>query len=201
MSEVELAILRERVDSLELQLEDLRAAFHNFRLSSNRGSATTSGYHVVSSAASDQRAASVAGSTSSAGYNALAGEIPEVPDFAVRLCSNLRGSSLSSRDRAVRAWEAGHWAKFCIEGRVSKPRPTVPVDLPNAIYVVLQAEGILEPAIATKASDYRALVKDFTGPSVSHGFPSQAEARVYCLGAGVEYPSSVYKWSPSRSSA
>ena len=59
-------------------------------------------------------------------YNSLALQIPSIPDFVARSCATLSGGSLSHSKRATRAWEAGWWARFCLEGRISKPRPTVP---------------------------------------------------------------------------
>ena len=192
--------LRARVEVLELRVEDLTQLLQQLRLEQRRVAPASSGYQVVSSAAaSDFRGGSAASSVSSNGnYNLLAAEIPEVPDFAARLCVNLRSGSLSSRDRAKRAWECGWWARFCLEERISKPRPSVPVDLANSIYVVLKAERIEAPVVVYKSADYRALVQDFKGPSLSHGFPSQAEAKVYCLGAGIEFPTKVFEWSPQQ---
>ena len=131
-------------------------------------------------------------------YNSLALEIPDLPSEALRLCGSLRGGKLSFKQRAERAWTAGYWARFCLQGRVSKPRPTTPCDLANTTYVVLRAAGVSSPVRVEKASDYRALLGDFSGSpntSVSHGFASKAEARVYCLGADVPYPEQVYQWS------
>ena len=135
-----------------------------------------------------------AGSSSSAGYNQLASQIPDCPAEGLRLCESLRGGRLSSKERAQRAWSAGVWAKFVLQGRVSKPRPTLPIDLPNCVYVVLRAEGFECPLLCERASDYRAVVGDFSSSTLSHGFPSRAEARTYCLGADLDFPTSVYKW-------
>jgi hypothetical protein len=67
--------------------------------------------------------------------------------------------------------------------------------LANTTYVVVRAEGISEPVRVEKASDYRALLGDFAGNSISHGFASKAEARVYCQGLGIPYPEKIYQWS------
>lgn len=128
-------------------------------------------------------------------YNRLAALIPPVPDFVVRLCVQLSSGKLHYRESA---WEAGYWARFVLEGQISKPRPTGPIELANGYYVVLRAEGFVCPLVCTKASDYRSVVGDFLPSTISHGFPSQAEARAYCQGAGVEYPATVYQWSSSR---
>ena len=69
----------------------------------------------------------------------------------------------------------------------------------NTTYVVVRAKGISEPVRVEKAShlsDYRALLGDFSeAGSLSHGFASKAEARVYCLGLNIPYPEKVYQWS------
>ena len=117
---------------------------------------------------------------------------------ALRLCGNLRGGKLSFKQGAERAWTAGHWARFCLEGRVSKPRPSTPCDLANTTYVVVRAEGITEPVRVEKASDYNALLGDFSGSpsvSISHGFASKAGAKVYCLALNIPDPEKLYQWS------
>ena len=143
----------------------------------------------------NQPVASSRTTSNSSVYNSLAAEIPVVSSAALHLCANLRGGRLSARERATRAWSAGYWARFVLEGKVSKPRPSSPCDLANTTYIILKAEGVTTPLRAEKASDYRALLGDFLGDSLSHGFASQAEAKTYCLGAGVAYPTSVYRWS------
>eukprot|EP00438_Fugacium_kawagutii_P016044 Skav232583 [mRNA] locus=scaffold932:86775:87359:- [translate_table: standard] len=137
-------------------------------------------------------AASVAGSNTSS-YDELAGEIPALPDWALGFCHSLRGGQLSKLERALRAWECGYWARFVLEGRVSKPRPSKPVDAKNAVYIVLSAPGFTCPILCETAGDYRFVVKDFKD-SVSHGFPSKGEARVYCAAAGVEFPETAFRW-------
>lgn len=172
-----------RVEILEKKVVELERGHHD-------------GFELVSS---PPRASSPARTSSSSSiYNSLALEIPDLPSEALRLCGSLRGGKLSFKQRAERAWTAGYWARFCLQGRVSKPRPTTPCDLANTTYVVLRAAGVSSPVRVEKASDYRALLGDFSGSpntSVSHGFASKAEARVYCLGADVPYPEQVYQWS------
>ena len=133
--------------------------------------------------------------SSSSSYNSLAAEILPLPVSALQLCANLRGGKLSAKQRAERAWTAGNWARFVVEGRINKPRPTSPCDVANTTYVVVRAEGISEPVRVEKASDYRALLGDYPGNSISHGFASKAEAKVYCLGLGIPYPEQIYQWS------
>lgn len=186
---LDLESLAARVDLLAIQLEDLTLAFNNFRVSAaqhQRGG----GYpdHNSPTASVPSSAATV--ESTSATYNRLAEEIPEVSLEAVELCSRLSGGSLSQRQRAARAWESGWWARFCLANRLSKPRPSRPIDLGNSVYVVLRAEGHTCPKLLNRASDYRAIVGQFTENTISHGFPSLAEARVYCSAAGVTCPTS-----------
>ena len=170
-----------RVETLEGQLQDLQRA-------RNYGS----DFELVSEPPADPVPPAP---SSSAVYNSLAREIPPVSAAALQLCGNLRGGRLTFTERAQRAWSAGYWARFTLANRINKPRPTTPIDLANTTYVVLQAEGITSPVRVERASDYRALLRDFEGPSISHGFASKAEAKVYCLGAGVPYPETLYQWS------
>ena len=173
-----------RVESLELQVRDLRRQHHG----------GNDGFELVTEPAPSLPSSRA--SSSSSVYNALAAEIPPLPVVALQLCANLRGGKLSAKQRAERAWSAGSWAKYTLEGRISKPRPSTPCDLANTTYVVVRAEGITEPVRVERASDYRALLGDFTGTnSISHGFASKAEARVYCQALGIPYPEKVYQWS------
>lgn len=176
----QLASLTSRVDLLACQVEALRAPSTSFQ--------------VVTSAAP-----SVAGSNASShDFNSLAAEIPPVPDFVVRICSALTASRLDFKDRAARAWEAGWWARFCVAGRINKVRPSKPIELANTCYIILRAEGYNCPLLCQKASDYRAVVGNFQRQTVSHGFPSLAEAKAYCHGAGVQFPDTTYTWSSQQ---
>lgn len=122
-------------------------------------------------------------------YSAVARSIPPIPQFAVDLCSRL-GSS--ARARAVRAWEAGHWAKATLEGHIPKPRPTEKLRLQATVYIVVRAHGLEQPTVVHSGLDYFRVL----GPSglddysISHTFPSQAEGRVYCLALGIDFPAS-----------
>ena len=173
-----------RVDILERKVAELEQA---------RNHGAHEGFELVSEAAGHTSPART--SSSSSQYNSLALDIDPLPASAVHLCANLKGGKLSFRERAQRAWNAGSWAKFVLQGKISKPRPTTPCELANTTYIVLKAEGISSPVRADKASDYRALVGDFQGESLSHGFASKAEAKVYCQAAGVPFPETVYRWS------
>ena len=176
LSEIQylLRTLISKVDSLSLRLDSLERA----------------------QSAGSQPAPSVAGSRSSQ-YDALATEIPELPGWAVDLASALKDTKLTKRERALRAWESGTWAKFSLEGRVPTPRPSKPIDLSNQVYVVLRAPGFECPLYCESASAYRSVVKQFEG-TISHGFPSKAEARIYCGAAGFVLPERPYQWSSQQ---
>ena len=166
-----LQTLITKVDSLSLRLDNLE-----------RGQS-----------AGSLPAPSVAGSRSSQ-YDVLAPQIPELPGWALDLASSLRDTKLSKQERALRAWESGNWAKFCLEGKVPTPRPSKPIDLANQVYVVLRAPGFECPLVCESAGAYRSVVKQFDG-TISHGFPSKAEARIYCGAAGFVLPERPYQWS------
>ena len=186
-----------KVDLLILQVEDLTNALNQLRLGAGRSQAA--GYSPLRSAAPSAAPASEGTSTGSNGiYNQLASEIPALPDFAASLCARLSGGTLSARARAERAWESGWWARYALEGRVSRPRPSRPIDLSNSCYIILRASGYECPILVLLGSDYRAIIQNFETDSISHGFPSRAEAKVFCLGAGVEFPLSVFQWHPSQ---
>ena len=196
MSEERIDLLTQRVDLLTDQVAQLTEAVRALTLER----ATSSGlsqFQVVRGPSGEDDASSARPSSApsqSSIYNSLAIEIPPLPDFVARSCATLSGGSLPHFKRAARAWEAGWWARFCLEGRLSKPRPTIPFDLPNQQYIVLRAPGYTCPLRVQRASDYRHIVQDFKGPTISHGFASQAEARAYCQGAGVEFPSNLFQW-------
>ena len=61
-----------------------------------------------------------------------------------------------------------------------------------------KAQGYLCPLYVTSASAYRAIVGDFKSDTLSHGFGSQAEAKVYCAGAGVAFPSAPHQWTSQQ---
>ena len=121
--------LAQQVRSLQRQVDDLTQLVRGLVLSrepvshpSEREEAS-----AVSVSAGEQRSQAADSQVSSSSiYNQLAVQIPPVPDFCLRLCSLLSAG-------ANRAWEAGHWARFTIEGRLSKPRPSQPCDVPNTV--------------------------------------------------------------------
>ena len=182
-----------RVDNLASQVSDLVEAFKTF--TANLPAASTAGSFEVVETVEVAVSSSQPPPTSTHGsYQLLAAEIPPLPDFCRSLCGNLQGGQFSAEYRASRAWESGWWARFCLEGRLDRPRPSKKCDLANSIYVVLRAEGHSCPLYVHKPADYRSIVKNFTENTLSHGFATQQEAKVYCLAAGVQLPSLPYQW-------
>jgi hypothetical protein len=88
-------------------------------------------------------------------------------------------------------WEAGHWAKAVVEGKIVKPRPTPKISQRSTIYIIVQGPRIDKPVRVASAARYYQLVPKFDETSLSHGWPSQAEAQVYCLALGIDYPAEV----------
>ncbi|CAE7699828.1 unnamed protein product [Symbiodinium sp. CCMP2592] len=108
------------------------------------------------------------------------------PSLTVELrdtCRNLHGGSLDWRLRALTAWEAGCWARAVLDQRVSTPNSLGSVGLPNRLYCILSAEGLDRPCVVRTFAAYKSVVGELRpGGSVSHGFPSEAEARLYFAG-------------------
>ena len=202
MSE-DFGLLVQRVDLLSSQVAELTEAVSRLAARLEPGSSAPSSFELVGTYV-DHRAPSVAShggvsssvASSSAIYNELAAEIPAVPEALVRDCSILSGGSLTPFQRAERAWKIGYWARFCFEGRLQRPRPSAGIDLANQCYIVLRAPGFEVPLLALRAADYRHIVGDFKSNTISHGFPSQKEARVYCEAAGVRFPERP--WHPPQ---
>ena len=181
--------LQVQVQQLSLEVGRLSLAVHSRH---NSPPSTLAGYPGVGS---PLRAPSVSSSTS-ADYNSLAIQIPVVPSAVRDLGSSLRRTDAS--DRIERAWIIGYWARFVLAGRISKPRPSTACSLANTTYVVLRAPGFTCPLVCVRGSDYRHVVGNFDRETLSHGFASVAEAKIYCAGAGVEYPATTFEWRPQQ---
>lgn len=123
-------------------------------------------------------------------YDKVAESIPPLPQHCLDLCARLGGTD-SPAFRARRAWQAGHWAKAVVEGMIVKPRPTPKISQRSTIYIIVQGPGIDKPVRVASAARYYQLVPKFSETSLSHGWPSQAEAQVYCLALGIDYPAEV----------
>eukprot|EP00435_Cladocopium_sp_Y103_P058907 s356_g20.t2 len=135
-------------------------------------------------------AANCPGILASAGYNTyeeVANSIPPLPHHSFDLCSRLAGPD-PPVFRARRAWQAGHWARAVVEGKIVKPRPTAKITQRSTVYIIVQGPGIDKPVRVASAARYYQLVPKFSETSLSHGWPSQAEAQVYCLALGIDFP-------------
>ena len=196
MSDQRIEELSLRLDSLASQVGDLADAVQRLTLASSQQSGYSRGsFELLSS--SPARAPSASGvsvASSNGDYNRLAELIPKIPTSLVASCSALRGGCLDFKRRAERAWESGYWARFVLQGEIAKPRPSVAFDLPNSVYVVLRAPGYSCPLFVRSAGLYRTIVGDFRlgSATLSHGFASLAEAKVYCSAAGVEFPEAPF---------
>lgn len=186
---LKIDFLSSRVEALEKEVAELKEAAK---------SSVVSGYTLVEAPSSAASAAGDQHSVAPNDYNTLATTIPSVPEDVVRACALLSGGRLSFRQRAERAWAAEHWARFVLEGKLGKPRPTTPIDLAKNYYVVLRAPGFPHILLCDKASDYSYVIGDFKNDSVSHGFPSKAEAWTYARAAGFALPATPYRWSSSN---
>ena len=196
MNEDLATILEHRIESLVARIEVLELEVKSLKKERAAPSSVGS-YSFLPAASAPSSVAGDSQSSVSNDYNRLAETIPPVPEEVIRACSLLTGGGIAFRERASRAWEAGHWARFCLEGQLSKPRPTQPISLANQYYVVLRAEGFSCPLLCDKAADYRYVVQDFKKGTISHGFPSKCEAWTYAKAAGYPLPAQPYRWSPS----
>ena len=98
----------------------------------------------------------------------------------------LAGGPLSGPDRVRRAWLAGKWASAVERGRASSPNALPHLPLRSRFYAVLRADRLPRPTIFRSARSYWQCVGELArSNSISHSFPSEQEAKVYLLGAGV----------------
>jgi len=94
--------------------------------------------------------------------------------------AKLTGSSQTGEERIKRAWKAGQWAQAVVAGRVRSPNRTPQLDLRPRFY-------ISAPTLCLSAGTYWEIVGDLTtSSSITHGFPSELESRIYFAGAGIE---------------
>ena len=116
---------------------------------------------------------------------------PVLPADAKDLARHLSGAVSLAESRVARAWKAGCWAAAVLADRIPTPNRSEPIELKPRIYVVLRAEGLASPACFSSSRSYFRAVGSFQGQttsSVSHSFPSETEARIYCRAAGVPFP-------------
>ena len=110
------------------------------------------------------------------------------PDYLLEGSSKLVGSKLCGADRVRRAYLAGQWAKAVRDKRVPSPNRTPPIELKNRFYAILSGGlGLDRPTVFNSAASYWAAIGPSLAdsPAISHGFPSQTEARTYLAGADI----------------
>lgn len=111
------------------------------------------------------------------------------PEYHLRWASELRGGSLSGERRIRRAWKAGQWAKAVLDQRVATPNRTEPLDIRPKYYVVVRASSVSGPCVFASSVGYWRTIGTLRGSSsISHSFPTEAESRTYCAGAGIDFP-------------
>jgi len=99
---------------------------------------------------------------------------------------------LSPQQRIARAYRAGCSARLKLTGARSHVDATSALDLRSRVYIVLRGPSTTEPTVVDSYSEYKKLVcgegTRFVDSSVSHSFPSRAEAKAYCAGAQCIWP-------------
>ena len=88
--------------------------------------------------------------------------------------------------RSCRETNEGRQMK-ALSGRVPKPRPT-PLSLRPVVYIILRGPNVTSSIRVSAAAEYYRRIPRFTEDSLSHSFPSIAEANIYCIAAGVDFP-------------
>ena len=112
---------------------------------------------------------------------------PEVPSAWLLAAKVLRAKGFSGEARVRRAWTAGCWAKAVLQGRAGVPPKTPKLDLPNKFYAVARSSNGSPPEIYSSQRDYRIAVDHLSSAvSLSQGFPSELEYRVYLDAAGIK---------------
>ena len=117
-------------------------------------------------------------------YEQVACSIPPLPAHCLDICGRLGGTQEEVRARAQRAWEAGCWAKACIEGKVQKPRPTPKIPQKAACYIILRGPGIVPPVRVDTAAEYFKLLPQFEDRGIYFSFLPIAGGRQSLLSGG-----------------
>ena len=105
----------------------------------------------------------------------------------MHLCSSLSAAVRESRAR--RAWNAGLSASLVLGGETNYVDATPKLDIKNRLYVVLRHPGGEPPAVYSTFAAFKRAVGHLPGSqTVCHGFPTEEEARLFCLAAGQAYP-------------
>jgi hypothetical protein len=123
--------------------------------------------------------------------------VPPLPQEALLEVSRLRAiTGHSPQQRVERAWELGFYDRSAVAAsdeaeRDIYQRGADPLPLANSYFVILRCPGTTVdcPCLVQSKSLYHSLVRpgnQFRRGSVSRGFPTKTEARVYCLGVGLD---------------
>lgn len=150
---------------------------------------------VASSSSTSLPRAQYPGSSSTARAPLLADffEVPtsEVCPAEVLLRASVLepGGGLSAAQRILRAWNLGRGAARFLRGEAATQFKD-PLTLRNFVYVVLSGAELAAPFWTTNLHTYYRAVRlensvEWNPCTCSQAFPSQEEARVFCLGAGL----------------
>lgn len=114
---------------------------------------------------------------------------PACPDSCLHSARRLVGLVSDTEFRIRRAWLAGQWARAVLDGRISTPSRTPQIRVRSRIYVVLRTSSSSTPRCFSSSQSYWRCIRTLQDTeSISHSFPSETEARVYCSAAGVVFP-------------
>ena len=196
---VAISAIRLAVDGLELALNRVAPpAPHHVDLESQPAPSTLRSWDLLPTASEAPstptssrpvlRGSPALTNYSTDSYHEVAATIPPLPDHLLELCARLGGPREQIVFRAKRAWEAGVWARATLEGLVQKPRPTPKLSIRPCVYLVIRAPGVEHPRRVSSAAEFFRLLPVFTPDSLSHSFPSIAEAKIYCAALGIDLP-------------
>ena len=123
--------------------------------------------------------------------SSIEASFPAIPRTLLDSARNLRSAVATPEDRARRAWLAGCWAGAVLAGRCATPNCTAPLALPSRVYVILRTATSNDVRVTHSRASYFQLVDNLrSSATLSHGFPTETEARIYVAGAGRAFPSS-----------
>ena len=93
------------------------------------------------------------------------------------------------KERGQRAWSAGLCAGAVLRGERDVVDPTLELRVRNRIYVVLRNPRGSSPSVYHPFGEFKAAVGRLLSGTVCHGWPTEGEARLYCLASGQPFPS------------